>query len=51
MLAKVCADSQIQVTLPKELVDRLNLSEGDELELYEKDGMICIVPVIEAFRF
>jgi len=44
MLAELRAKSQI--TLPKELVDKLGLSEGDKLELSEKDGMICIMPVV-----
>jgi len=44
MLAELRAKSQI--TLPKELVDKLGLSEGDKLELFEKDGTICIVPVV-----
>ena len=44
MLAELRAKSQI--TIPKELVDRLGLSEGDKLELYEKDGLICIMPVV-----
>lgn len=44
MLAEFRAKSQI--TIPKELVDKLGLSEGDKLEIYEKDGMICIMPVV-----
>ena len=44
MLAELRAKSQI--TLPKELVDKLGLSEGDKLELFEKDGTIHIVPVV-----
>ena len=43
MLAELRAKSQI--TIPKELIDRLGLSEGDKLEIYEKDGVICIMPV------
>ena len=34
-----------QVTIPKNLVDRLGLSEGDKLEIYEENGIICIMPV------
>ncbi len=34
-----------QITLPKELTEKLGLSEGDKLELFEKDGTICIMPV------
>lgn len=44
MLAEFRAKSQI--TIPKELVDRLGLSEGDKLEICEKDGMLCIIPVV-----
>jgi len=44
MLAELRAKSQI--TIPKELVDRLGLTEGDKLEIYEQDGMICIMPVV-----
>ena len=43
MLAELRAKSQI--TIPKELVDKLGLSEGDKLEFYEKDGLICAMPV------
>jgi len=44
MLAELRAKSQI--TIPKELVDKLGLSEGDLLEVYEKDGLICFMPVV-----
>lgn len=43
MIAELRAKSQI--TLPKDIVKQLGLSEGDKLEIFEKDGMICIVPV------
>ncbi len=43
MLAELRAKSQI--TIPKELVDKLGLSEGDKMEIYEQDGIICIMPV------
>lgn len=43
MLAELRTKSQI--TLPKDIVSVLGLSEGDKLEVYEKDGMICMVPV------
>ena len=43
MLAELRAKSQI--TIPKELVSNLGLSEGDQLEVFEKDGMICLMPV------
>jgi AbrB family looped-hinge helix DNA binding protein len=35
-----------QVTIPKELVKKLNLSVGDKLDLEEKDGKIIITPVM-----
>ena len=44
MLAELRRKSQI--TIPKELVDKLGLSEGDKLEIYEQDGVICIMPVV-----
>ncbi len=34
-----------QITIPKELVDKLGLSEGDKLEISERDGVICMMPV------
>lgn len=43
MLAELRTKSQI--TLPKDIVLSLGLSEGDKLEVYEHDGMICMVPV------
>ena len=44
MLAELCKKSQI--TIPKELLDKLGLSEGDKLEIYEQEGIICIMPVV-----
>jgi AbrB family looped-hinge helix DNA binding protein len=43
MLAELRPKSQI--TIPKDIVAKLGLSEGDKLEVHEKDGMICIMPV------
>ena len=43
MLAELRAKSQI--TIPKDLVAKLGLSEGDKLNIYEKDGLICIMPI------
>lgn len=43
MLAELKQKSQ--VTIPKELVTRLGLSEGDLFEVTEQDGAICLVPV------
>ena len=44
MLAEFRAKSQI--TIPKEIVDRLGLTEGDKLDVFERDGLICIMPVV-----
>lgn len=37
--------AKAQVTIPREIVSSLGLSEGDQLEIFEKDGGICIMPV------
>jgi AbrB family looped-hinge helix DNA binding protein len=34
-----------QITIPKEIIIKLGLSEGDKLDIFEKDGFICLVPV------
>jgi len=34
-----------QVTIPKELVDKLGLSEGDKFDVFENNGTICFMPV------
>lgn len=34
-----------QITIPKWIIKKLNLHEGDKLEIYEQDGEIHIVPV------
>lgn len=34
-----------QITIPKEIIMKLGLSEGDKLDIFEKDGFICIMPV------
>ena len=44
MLAELRQKSQI--TIPKDIVQKLGLTEGDKLDIYEKDGMICIMPVV-----
>ena len=44
MLAELRVKSQI--TIPKEIITRLGLSEGDKLDIFEKDGMICLMPVV-----
>lgn len=43
MLAELRKKSQI--TIPKEIVSKLGLSDGDKLEVAEKDGIITIMPV------
>ncbi|MFZ5967385.1 MAG: AbrB/MazE/SpoVT family DNA-binding domain-containing protein [Bacillota bacterium] len=35
-----------QVTIPKELVTKLDLKVGDQLHIEEKDGKIVITPVV-----
>lgn len=35
-----------QITIPKEITNKLNLKEGDKFELIEKDGGIFLCPVI-----
>lgn len=44
MLAELRPKSQ--VTIPKEIIIKLGLSEGDKLDIFEKDGSICIMPVV-----
>lgn len=44
MLAELRVKSQI--TIPKEILNTLGLSEGDKLDVFEKDGMICLMPVV-----
>ena len=43
MIAELRTKSQI--TLPKSIVSHLGLSEGDQLEVVEKDGVIYMTPV------
>lgn len=43
MLAELRAKSQI--TIPKEVVAKLGMHEGDKLEVVEKDGVIQLIPV------
>lgn len=43
MLAELRQKSQ--VTIPKDIIIKLGLSEGDKLDIFEKDGSICIMPV------
>lgn len=43
MLAELRQKSQI--TIPKDIILKLGLLEGDKLDIFEKDGAIYIVPV------
>lgn len=44
MLAELRGKSQ--VTIPKEVVTKLGIQEGDKLEVIEKDGIIQLIPVV-----
>lgn len=44
MLAELRQKSQ--VTIPNEIIVKLGLSEGDKLEVFEKDGTIFLMPVV-----
>jgi AbrB family looped-hinge helix DNA binding protein len=35
-----------QITLPKAIVEKMGLSCGDKLDIFEKDGVIHILPVV-----
>ena len=34
-----------QISIPKDIVQRMGLREGDKLEIVEKDGVIELMPV------
>ena len=44
MLAELRHKSQI--TIPKDIIVKLGLSEGDMLDVYERDGAIYMLPVV-----
>lgn len=44
MLAELKQKSQ--VTIPKDIVKKFSLSVGDKFEVFEKDGLICLMPVV-----
>lgn len=44
MLAELRQKSQI--TIPKDIIVKLGLSEGDKLDIFERDGTICMIPVV-----
>ena len=35
-----------QITIPKEIITKLGLSEGDKLDIIEQDGTIRMIPVV-----
>lgn len=44
MLAELRQKSQI--TIPKEIIQKLGLSEGDTFDIFERDGAIYMMPVV-----
>lgn len=44
MLAEIRQKSQI--TIPKEIITKLGLNEGDKLDIFEEDGAIRMLPVV-----
>ena len=43
MLAELRKKSQI--TIPKDIINKIGLEEGDQLEIVEKNGIIELIPV------
>ena len=37
--------TKAQITIPKSIVSGMGLSVGDKFDIFEKDGMICLLPV------
>ena len=35
-----------QITIPSSIIKSLKLHVGDQFDVLEKDGMICLVPVV-----
>ena len=35
-----------QITIPKSIIISMKLNTGDKLDVFERDGMICITPVV-----
>ena len=35
-----------KITIPSEIINKFKISEGDKLEIFEKDGLICLLPMI-----
>ena len=44
MLAELRPKSQI--TIPKSIISSMKLNTGDKLDIFEKDVMICLCPVV-----
>ena len=44
MLAELRPKSQI--TIPKSIITSMKLNTGDKLDIFEKDGMIYLCPVV-----
>jgi AbrB family looped-hinge helix DNA binding protein len=34
------------VDIPDEIIEKLGITEGEKMEIYETDGIICLVPII-----
>lgn len=43
MVIKV--EKGFKITIPKEIVTKLGIKEGDKIEITEKDGVIQIIPI------
>jgi len=41
----ITLEAQNQVTIPDEIISRLGLQPGDQLEIVENGGMIQLIPV------
>jgi bifunctional DNA-binding transcriptional regulator/antitoxin component of YhaV-PrlF toxin-antitoxin module len=35
-----------QVTVPREIILDMGLKDGDKFEVFQKDGVICLVPTV-----
>ena len=44
-MATIEMRSKSQITMPRDVVSELNLSEGDKFEVRVKDGTIFMIPV------
>ena len=41
----------LQITLPKEIVENLGLREGDKFDISERNGVIHLMPIIEEVEY